>query len=141
MSPRIKGAALLILSFGLGCVAGATAFKLMSDRTAYWRGPDRGERFEKAVLGRLTRELDLRTDQQQQVETVLRDSAQEFRRLRDEIGPRFGDLRRRGEERIRAVLDQEQRAKFAELVRRWERRIERWHGRDSGSEGGERRRP
>lgn len=141
MRPGVKGAFLLVLSFGLGCLTGAAALKLTLDRPASWRGSNRTEHFEKTVLGRLTRELALQPEQERKVEAVLRETGQEFRRLREEIGPRFNELRKQGEERIRAVLDPEQRAKFADLVKRWDRRIERWRGRHSGSERAEEKRP
>ncbi len=142
MTPRVKGALLLTVAFGLGCLTGAVAYKLVLDRGAHWRGgPERAERFEKSVLARLTRELSLQPDQEQRVKTILQETGQEFRRLRDEIGPRFSEIRRRGEERIRAVLEREQQARFAELVAKWDRRIERWHGHDPARGSGERKGP
>ena len=142
MTPRVKGALLLTLSFGLGCLTGAVADRLALGRTASWRGgSDRAERFEKAVLKRLARDLSLQPEQEQRVETILRETGQEFRRLRDEIGPRFDEIRKRGEERIRTVLDREQQVKFTELVAKWNRRMERWHGRDSASGSGQRKGP
>jgi len=142
MTPTVKGALLLTLSFGLGCLTGAVAYKLVLDRAPSWRGgSDRAERFEKTLLKRLTRELSLQADQEQRVDTILRETGQEFRRLRDDIGPRFEEIRKRGEERIRAVLDREQQVKFAELVAKWNQRMERWRSRDSASGGGQRKGP
>jgi hypothetical protein len=142
MTSRVKGALLLTLSFGLGCLAGAAAYKLALDRPPAWRGgPDRAERFEKAVLKRLARDLSLQPQQEQRVETILRETGQEFRRLRDEIGPRFDEIRKHGEERIRGVLDREQQGRFTELVAKWNRRMERWRSRDTAPGSDQRKGP
>jgi Spy/CpxP family protein refolding chaperone len=128
----MKGALLLILAFGLGCVTGGVALTLAQDRAVWWGTAGRADRFERTALRRLTQELRLRPEQAAQVEAVLRETGQEFRRLRDEIAPRFGALRRESVARVRAVLDPEQQEKFSELVTQWDRRIERWHDRKRG---------
>jgi Spy/CpxP family protein refolding chaperone len=83
-------------------------------------------------LTRLTKELELGSEQRQKVEAVLKETGQEFARLRDEIGPRFREIRDRSKERIRAVLDAAQQTKFDTVSQEWERRIERWRGRGPG---------
>jgi hypothetical protein len=80
------------------------------------------------MLKRLTSELNLRADQQQQVEAILRESGEEFARLRQEIRPRFQEIRERSRGRIRALLDPGQQANFEKLAQEWERRAERWRG-------------
>jgi hypothetical protein len=89
----------------------------------------------------LTKELGLRPEQQKSVEAILGETGQEFARLREEIGPRFRDIRTRTRERIRGVLDAEQQAKFEVVEKEWERRAARWHDRQPGSAGNERKAP
>ena len=130
MRPRVKGALLLVLAFLLGAAAGATGFGLYLARTGWWGGPPRQGRFQEFMLGRLTRELDLKPEQRQQVETILRETGEEFGRLRQEIRPRFREILARSQERIRGVLDAGQQAKFETLADEWERRAgRRWGGR------------
>jgi len=50
------------------------------------------------------------------VEAILRESGAEFARLREDIRPRFREIRTRTRERIRAVLDVEQQQKFERLT-------------------------
>ena len=128
MSRRLKGALLLLLAFLLGAATGALGFGLYQARAGWWRPPRDPARFQQVLLKRLTRELDLRPDQQQQVEAILREAGQEFARLREEIGPRVRDVRGRSREKIRAILGPDQQAKFVVLEREWERRAERWRG-------------
>jgi len=128
MRPRVKGALLLLLAFVLGATAGALGFGLFQARTGWWGGRRDPARMQEFVLKRLTRELDLRVDQQTKVEAVLRESGEEFARLRGEIRPRFQEIRERSRDRIRAILDPGQQAKFETLAQEWERRAERWRG-------------
>ena len=134
MRPRMKGALLLLLAFLLGTAAGALGFGLYQARTGWGHPPRDPERSRQFMLKRLTRELDLRPEQQQQVEAILRETGQEFARLREEIGPRMRDIRGRIREKIRAMLSPEQQAKFEALEKEWERRAERWRGEASRPE-------
>lgn len=128
MRPRLKGALLLLLAFALGAGTGALGFGLYQSRAGWW-GPRRDAgRFQQLMLKRLTSELNLRADQQQQVEAILRESGEEFARLRQEIRPRFQEIRERSRGRIRALLDPGQQVKFETLAQEWERRAERWRG-------------
>jgi hypothetical protein len=126
MRPRIKGAVFLLLAFGLGVVGGALGVGLYHARFGDWRAPEAAARFQDRILARLSKELDLRSEQRQKVEGVLKETGQEFARLRDEIGPRFREIRDRSKARIRAMLDAAQQAKFDVVSQEWERRIERW---------------
>jgi Spy/CpxP family protein refolding chaperone len=132
MRPRIKGAIFLLLAFGLGVVGGAVGLGLYHTRFGDWRSPEGTARFQDRILTRLTKELELGSEQRQKVEAVLKETGQEFARLRDEIGPRFREIRDRSKERIRAVLDAAQQTKFDTVSQEWERRIERWRGRGPG---------
>ena len=133
MTPRLKGALLLVLAFLLGVASGALGLGVYQARTG-WMGARRDPaRFQQFMLTRLTRELDLRDDQRQQVEAILRESGQEFARLREEIRPRSREICSRTRGRIRALLDPGQQERFEALTQEWERQAERWFGRAPGS--------
>jgi Spy/CpxP family protein refolding chaperone len=117
MSPRVKGAVVLVLAFLLGAVTGGVALSLYQMHAGWWwHARADGARFQQYLLRRLTRELDLRPDQRDRVEAILRDSGVEFAQLREEIRPRFREIRTRTRERIRAVLDANQQQKFERLT-------------------------
>jgi hypothetical protein len=137
MRPRIKGALLLLLAFGLGVVGGAVGHGVYQTRFGEWRAGHGAARFQERILSRLSRELDLRSEQREKVEAILKDAGQEFARLRDEIGPRFRDIRDRTRDRIRAALDVAQQVRFDSVAKEWERRSERWRWR--APEDGDRR--
>jgi hypothetical protein len=129
MRPRVKGALLLLLAFGLGVIGGAVGYGAYHARFGGWRSPQGGETFRQHFLSRLTKELDLRSDQRERVEGILKETGQAFGRLRQEIGPRFREIRTEARSRIRAVLDSAQQTKFDVLAEEWERRADRWRGR------------
>ncbi len=129
MTTRVKGALLLLLAFLLGAAAGAFGFGLYQARTGWWRPPRDPARFQRVLVNRLTRTLELRPEQRQEVETILGETGQEFARMREEIGPRVRAIRERTRERIRAVLDPGQQERFERWAEDWERRGERWRGR------------
>lgn len=141
MRPRLKGTLLLLLAFGLGVVGGAVGFGVYHTRFGDWRSPGGAAGFQERVLSRLTKELDLRQEQQQKVEAVLEEARQEFAKLREEIGPKFRDIRTRTRDNIRAVLNAAQQVKFDKVAQEWERRAERWHDRGAKPGGPERKAP
>lgn len=131
MKPGVKGAVLLLLAFGLGVIGGAVGFAVYHTRFGDWRSPEGAARFQHRIVSRLTKDLDLRPDQRDRVEAVLKNARQEFSRLREEIGPRFREIRSRTRDQIRALLDATQQAKFDTLSQEWERRAARWRARFS----------
>jgi hypothetical protein len=139
MRPRLKGALLLLLAFGLGVVGGAVGFGVYHTRFADWRPQGGAARFQEAVLSRLTKDLDLRPDQRQKVEAALQETSQEFAKLRAEVGPKFREIRERAREQIRAALDAAQQGKFDKVAQEWERRAARWRDRGGKSDGTDRK--
>lgn len=141
MRPRLKGSLLLLLAFGLGVVGGAVGFGVYHTRFGDWRSPGGTAGFQERVLSRLTKELDLRQEQQQKVEAVLEEARQDFAKLREEIGPKFRDIRNRTRDNIRAVLSAAQQVKFDKVAQEWERRAERWRNRGGKAEAPDRKAP
>jgi len=137
----LKGTLLLLLAFGLGVAGGAVGFGVYHNRFGDWRAPGGAARFEERVLSRLTKELELRSDQRQKVEAVLEEARHEFAKLREEIGPKFRDIRNRTRDSIRAALDAAQQVKFDKVAQEWERGAERWRDRGRKPDGPDRKSP
>jgi len=117
--------------FALGVALGALAMDFYQ-RSAWGRGPlgppPRGESARERHLQYLVKELKLTPEQTEQVRRILDETRQEFLQLRNEMRPRFEEIRRRSRERLRAVLTPEQQARFDELMRRSEEERERRRG-------------
>jgi hypothetical protein len=126
MSARTRATLVVVLAFVLGVAVGSLGLGIYVARTGGRLPFASPARFQASMLHRLTRELDLRPEQRERVEAALKETGGEFARLREEMRPRFQEIRNRSRERIRTILDGEQQAKFDALSAEWERRADRW---------------
>ena len=105
----------LVAVFLLGSVTGAAVTGLYRSRASAGRnGRDRGkheQRFE-----RMRQELNLTDQQAADLRTILDQTRNEYRALREELRPRFEEPRMRARTKIRALLNAEQQTKFDALV-------------------------
>ncbi len=124
MSARGKASLFLIVAFLLGVAVGGLGFGVYVAQAGGRLPFHQPERFQAHVLQRLSRDLSLQPDQRERVQVILRETAQEFARLREEMGPRFQEIRTRSRDRIRSVLDQQQQARFDRLTAEWQRRAQ-----------------
>ena len=105
----------LVAVFVLGSITGAALTGLYRSRASNGReGRERGkheQRFEK-----MRQELNLTDQQATDVRTILDQTKNEYRTLREELRPRFEEPRLRARTKIRALLNGEQQKKFDALV-------------------------
>ena len=105
----------LVAVFLLGSVTGAALTGLYRSRASAGRnGRDRGkheQRFEK-----MRQELNLTEQQATDVRTILDQTRNDYRALREELRPRFEEPRLRARAKIRALLNNEQQKKFDALA-------------------------
>ena len=105
----------LVAVFLLGSVTGAALTGLYRSRASEGRnGRDRAkheQRFEK-----MRQELSLSDQQAADVRTILDQTRNDYRALREELRPRFEEPRLRARTKIRALLNTEQQKKFDALV-------------------------
>ena len=105
----------LVAVFLLGSVTGAALTGLYRSRASAGRnGRDRGkheQRFEK-----MRQELNLTEQQATDVRTILDQTRNDYRALREELRPRFEEPRLRARTKIRALLTVEQQKKFDALA-------------------------
>jgi hypothetical protein len=86
--------------------------------------------FHKAIMRKLTRELDLSESQRVRIAEIVSNSQGELASLRERIRPEREEILRRGREALKAELSPEQQNKFDEVYRRMEERRSRMgHGR------------
>jgi Spy/CpxP family protein refolding chaperone len=64
---------------------------------------------------RLARELDLTPDQQRRVDSIMGQQTRDFRRIREEMQPRFDSLLQHAQAGLDSVLTPDQRARLRSL--------------------------
>lgn len=105
----------LVAVFVLGTITGAALTGLYRSRASAGReGRDRGkheQRFEK-----MRQDLNLTDQQATDVRTILDQTRNDYRALREELRPRFEEPRLRARTKIRALLNAEQQKKFDALA-------------------------
>jgi flagellar basal body-associated protein FliL len=66
----------------------------------------------------LTSLANLTPEQSQQVDAVIADVQLQMKSIRKTLEPQFDEARQKGRERIRAILNAEQKPKFEEFIRK-----------------------
>jgi hypothetical protein len=74
------------------------------------------------MVARLTAELSLTSPQQTQLTAILQDTRARFEGLRQQMNPRFDEVRQRSRERIRALVSPQQRPILEDFYRRRDER-------------------
>ena len=82
----------------------------------------RGGKFHHKMVKRLHNKLDLTENQKAEVKAILEDQKVKLDLLRDELHPKFHDIRRETHNRIRLLLDKEQLGKFEKIIERRDKR-------------------
>ena len=106
---QVRLAALII--FVIGFIAGALAMNIYRGQ----RGPsaygDRRGRFEETLD-----KLNLTQDQKTQVKAIFDDARSQLGQLRKESEPKFREVRKQTDERLKAVLEPEQWEQFQQIM-------------------------
>lgn len=89
--------------------------------------------FHKAIMRKLTRELDLSETQRTCIAEIVSNTHGELAALRERFRPEREEILRRSREALKAELSPEQQSKFDEIYRKMEeRRRKMGHGRRGG---------
>ncbi|MGD0403363.1 MAG: hypothetical protein ABSB66_09205 [Candidatus Acidiferrales bacterium] len=112
---RGEAAVLVLVVFLLGALLGGVGNHLWDERV--WgkqtinTQPTRNE-----IVAKLTTDLQLTPDQQQQLGAIVDDTRAQWRTLYTTIEPRHEQIRQQSRDRIRAILTPEQKPKFEQFM-------------------------
>ncbi len=120
-SLELRSYAIALAIFAFGAVAGAAVWHALSEHDERELAASGFEGFERRKLRALSRKLDLSDEQNERVQTILREDRDARRKLTEEVfercGQPLGQHREKTDARIRAVLNAEQQKRFDEFVR------------------------
>ncbi len=108
---------LVIVLFVLGIALGSVGTYLVTTRVLAARPQTTMMRTPSQHMAMYTRDLNLTTDQQSQIQSILNDTRGRYASLHEKLDPEYEQVRHEGRERIRQVLTPDQRPKFEELLR------------------------
>ena len=105
----VRLAAMII--FVIGFIAGALAMNIYRGQRPPSAYGDRHSRFEETL-----EKLNLTQDQKTQVKAIFDDARAQLTQLRKESEPKFREVRKQTDERLKAVLEPEQWEQFQQIM-------------------------
>lgn len=114
MTTKLKSWLVLGLVFVAGFGAGVVVTRGVA-RHLIQQAATNPDRVREVIERRLVRQLDLNPAQRGQVHVILLDAQKDLHALRDQFRPQFVAIVSNAEQRVGAVLTDEQRARFAEF--------------------------
>jgi|SRR5579875_3771000 len=110
-----------VVTFLIGIAVGAAGLYYYAWRARLWHHPWN----ENRAIHRMTRRLDLAPPQVQELRAILDNTVKQWNQIQDQMKPQLDALHKQTDDRIRQILNTEQRNKFEVLVREHERREKR----------------
>jgi Spy/CpxP family protein refolding chaperone len=112
-----KAFLLVFVLFVLGVALGSVGTYLVTMRVQAARPQATLAHNPGHTMAMFTRDLNLNSDQQNQIQAILNDTRSRYASLHQKLDPEYEQVRHEGRERIRQVLTPEQRPKFEDLLR------------------------
>jgi Spy/CpxP family protein refolding chaperone len=112
-----KAVLLVLVLFALGIALGSVGTYLVTMRVQAARPQATLAHNPARTMRMYTRDLNLSTEQQTQIQTILNDTRARYSALHEKLDPEYEQVRQQGRERIRQILTPEQRPKFEDLLR------------------------
>lgn len=115
----------LVFLFGVVCGIALTVFVVRTLRSP--------ERMLAAAMREMTRELNLKADQQRVVRDALTEMNRELAGLREDVKPQAEQIMLRARGKIERVLDENQKRRLDKYIKDVQKRRQKWLGPDRTS--------
>jgi Spy/CpxP family protein refolding chaperone len=112
-----KAVLLVFVLFALGIALGSVGTYLVTMRVQAARPQATLAHNPARTMRMYTRDLNLSSEQQNQIQAILNDTRARYAALHEKLDPEYEQVRQQGREHIREILTPEQRPKFEELLR------------------------
>ncbi len=117
MKSKTSATLLIVLTFLLGAVAGAAGYYLV-DRQVLAQGSRNLERTPPHnIVDELAKGLSLDSQQKDQLKVIVDKSREQYRALSAQSRPQFDAIREQTRQEIRLILTDEQKDRFAKIVK------------------------
>jgi Spy/CpxP family protein refolding chaperone len=115
MKNRSSALAVIVAVLLIGCLLGVSGYHFLGDGPQkHSASPDMQR--SRGHAERLTSRLQLTGDQEAQLKAILEDSRRQIAASRTEWDAKLQDIRNKTNERIAALLNEEQKKKFEQLL-------------------------
>jgi uncharacterized membrane protein len=122
MKTKTSATLMLLLTFLLGSIAGALSYHLYRGRIAA-TGPRAGSRpSQREVIKEMGKDLSLDAAQQEKLAGIMKLSREKYRALSEQVRPQFDQIRNQTHAEIRQILRDDQKARFEERLKEFDRR-------------------
>jgi hypothetical protein len=112
-----KAVLVVFVLFILGIALGSVGTYLVTMRVQAARPQATLAHNPAHTMAMYTRDLNLNTDQQGQIQAILNDMRARYAALHEKLDPQYEQVRQQGRDRIRQILTPEQLPKFEDLLR------------------------
>lgn len=113
----------VLVAFLLGILVGLGT--LWCARRYHFHKMTHGEDRYAHMLDKFSRKLELTPDQKEKVKAILEAKRQKIKALREQVGPKFEEIKSSTEAEIRKILTPGQQEKFESFKKKWEGRWEK----------------
>lgn len=111
---------LLIATFALGGVAGAVSYRLVDKPATASSNRSKGRLAAREIVDELARALELEEPQKERLAVIITESRDAYRALSRQFQPQYQALRDETNEKIRALLNEQQKTAFEKHLRELE---------------------
>ena len=118
---------LTVIVFTIGVILGTSLTSRCASLGAHGWGEKDPAKFHRQMMSQFTSKLKLTPDQQEKVSAILENTRAKISALREEIHPKFEEIRNSSKVEIRKLLTPDQQAKFDVMSAQMEARFEKRH--------------
>ncbi len=111
------------LVFGSGVVLGAFVHRAYTASNVSANTPSNPEEYRKQFRAEMRTRLKLTDDQAAKLDAILDETREQFRKTRETIDPEMARIRQDQQDRIHAILNEEQDIEYDEMHRERDERI------------------
>jgi hypothetical protein len=106
----------VVLVFILGIICGVLVTHLLYNYRIESILTGREQTKEEVIVGRLDKRLDLDERQEEQVRTIIHETHEEIRALRNKLRPQTEEAIEKAQAKISIILTPEQRKKYEQMI-------------------------